>query len=872
MENPPNGARLMKTPLRLALVLLLYQGQAVCHAEAPPQTGYARGILDRAGHDGVTLKVVEGLGHREAFRVVRDSDRQRVEAASPAGLIYGAQALVRGEATPGAVEKPDFDIRGTTLPMFKGGGYVATLSPKTFPWFYDRQFMTRTLDAFAEARLNTIFLWGSHLFPYIVQMPEYPEAAADVSPEQVKANYEQFLWFTTECERRNIQVLLHFYNIHVSPPFAKKHGIRTNPTAPTPLLKEYTRYALSRYFEEFPSVGLYACPGESLHSSKQLEWFRDVIFDAAKKSGKKPIIVIRDWTLNHDFSDQLKALYDNCYSELKHNDESMTSPCPDLRHMKWEGLTAGHIINAAHGPATDLQPMRWASPLFIQESAQHWKSLGFVKGVEFWGISFWRWPYTFDKVVDSGGPRRLLYLDRDGPYYAAVGRYLWDCDRDPQAEQAFWTSYYAQRYGSKKIGELIARWYVVTGPISPGIQNVNATKVANFWSSVLLMNQNLDQILTYNKSLDETPYTLHRETGRAGQRYYPRPFDAYFFKRYREKHGVPTPGKTIAMFKEFGPYKKRLGVKDLEQRKCMPVTQYAGYLQQGKEVQAVMTPDKVCRLLNDLAKESLTLAEEAEAAAEDPAVKAQIHRFVTDSKMYVLATEALCHKEQAAILKACMLLTHTCETEQADAFIEHMEASVRVYEKLAALTGGTYLYAHGYRGLHWNRQGIAEFKADLATQRAWLARFNKQRLVLPPGSVRIEAENMEGPWRKGSDRYGDFLGQGYAASWYAAKDGEPLPIKSQVRIPAERQYTVWVRALVGGAHQDRALAVEIAGRRQPSTHAGKGPESGAFVWQKAGAVKLPLGAVDVLLHPVGKRHATADAILLVPSAEWKPER
>jgi hypothetical protein len=57
----------------------------------------------------------------------------------------------------------------------------------------------------------------------------------------------------------------------------------------------------------FPSVGLYACPGETLKSGCQLEWFRDVIFDAAKQSGKHPVIVIRDWTLNHDFSAQLKG-------------------------------------------------------------------------------------------------------------------------------------------------------------------------------------------------------------------------------------------------------------------------------------------------------------------------------------------------------------------------------------------------------------------------------------------------------------------------------------------------------------------------------------------------------------------------------------
>ena len=40
--------------------------------------------------------------------------------------------------------------------------------------------------------MNTVFLWAGHLFPYIVEMPDYPEASADIAPQQVKANQEQF--------------------------------------------------------------------------------------------------------------------------------------------------------------------------------------------------------------------------------------------------------------------------------------------------------------------------------------------------------------------------------------------------------------------------------------------------------------------------------------------------------------------------------------------------------------------------------------------------------------------------------------------------------------------------------------------------------
>ena len=823
---------------------------------------YARGLLDKAGVEGVAFREVGGLGHDEAFRVEKKAGKLSIDYQTPAGALYGAQAVASGEYETGKIEKPDFKIRGTTLCLMRDGGYRSTMTPDVFPWFYDKALMTRTLDTIAAARMNTIFVWSGHLFPYIVEMPKYPEAASDATAEQIKANQEQFRWFTTECEKRNIQVLLHFYNIHVTGAFANAHKIRTNPTTPTPLLREYTYYALSRYFEEFPSVGLYACPGESIHSKYQLEWFRDVIFKAAKDSGKNPDIVIRDWTLNHDFRDQLKSLYDNVYSELKQNDETLTSPYPDIRHMKWEGLTAGHIINAAHGPAEDLVPLRWANPLFVQEMAQHWKALGFVSGVEFWEQSYWTWPYTYDNVTP-----RLLYIDRDAPFYAVAGRYLWNAERAPDAEKMFWTRYHSERFGSPEAGALIARWYEVSGSIGPGLINLNTTRVANWWSSVVLIQQNIDQILQYNKSLDETPYTLHREAGRADQRYYPRPFDNYFLERYKGKYNLPTAGRTLPMYKEFYPYKERMQVKDLESRHCMPVTQYAGYLEKGEPVDGCLTPDKVIRLLHDLALESLELAEKALKAAGDTPHTSELQRFVTDSQIFKLATEALMAKEDAAILKARMLLKEKYTPAEAEEFIKKMEESVAIYQKLHDL--GQACYTRASFRITW-KHGLGEFKGDLEAQRKWIGqktgtggRLTKFDNTID-GGFRIEAEWMEGERWKSGTNYSGFEGSGYLSP--PALD-EQAPATARIKVDAAMNCKVSVRALKGGAHQERALAVEVNGKRLKTTHEGTGPAAGAYSWEDAGVVSLPVGISEIKVLPIGKTHPTPDVIMLTPVEE-----
>ena len=480
-----------------------------------------------------------------------------------------------------------------------------------------------------------------------------------------------------------------------------------------------------------------------------------------------------------------------------------------------------------------------------------------------------------------------LSLDRDEAYYAVAGRYMWSPERDAKDEEAFWKRYFTKKYNSKEVGDRMWLWFTVSGSISPGIQNINATKVANFWSTMTLMNQDLDKILNYNKNLKDTPYTLYREAGRARQRTCARPFDQYFFSRYKAEYNEPKVDLTVEMFKEFWPFKERMGIKDLEQRHSMPVSQYATFLEEGGGDAPTMTPDKVVLLLNKLAKESLAVAREMEAACTDEALKPEMHRYVTDSEMYVFATQAMIHKENAAILKARMLIRN--RPDFADEFIKEMEASIAVYKKLVELTTGTYLYSHELYGRHWSNEGIGEFKRDLESQKKWIANFIatadsaalkskkkptvKKAVTLKPGEmtkqkdemngvVSVQAEDMVGLWKAGT-KYRGFEGAGYVAAPARSSD----PISGRIKLSQDSRYTVSVRGLKGGAHQDRALAVEVNGKRLKTTHQGEGPKAGAYSWEEAGTIKLPAGNVEIKVYPVGKAHPTADVIMLTPTED-----
>jgi hypothetical protein len=72
------------------------------------------------------------------------------------------------------------------------------------------------------------------------------------------------------------------------------------------------------------------------------------------------------------------------------------------------------------------------------------------------------------------------------------------------------------------------------------------------------------------------------------------------------------------------------------------------------------------------------------------------------------------------------------DAELGGEFLKHMEQSVEVYKELAQLTDRTYRNANDLMGRHWKREGLAEFRSDLAGQQKWLAGFRASLLPDDP--------------------------------------------------------------------------------------------------------------------------------------------
>ncbi len=814
----------------LALALILAVAPAWGKEDA--RVEYARQLLQAKGAAGVATAVDESLGNPEGFVLSVEGGKVKITGGGPAGVLYGVDEYLDHDGKVESMKSnPDFELRGSVLFLMKEASYDYRLLPSEFPWFYDRELLTKYFDYLQDNRFNAVFLWTGNLFANIVEMPEYPDAS-DLTKEQLLQNQEQFRWFTSECAKRNISVLLHFYNIHLPVAFAKTRHIPIHYSAPDEFAAKYLRYSLGRFLSEFDSVGLYVCPGEVLNAKYTPEWIRDVIFKAANDSGKHPVIVIRDWGLDSKgFRERASSSYDNAYTELKHNIEMIVSPVPDERHKEWIGVAKKHIVNVHE--VADVKPFRWGSPAFIHEMVANWKEIG-INGAEVYGMISWRWPNSLDKLTPEQkgfwpeGPR-LLTFERDAIWLAAIGRYLWHVDRDPAAERKYWINYLGEKFGNQDAGEYLVDWYQTTGPILPGLQNLTSVANMNFHPTVIGKEQYVDDILNARSWGD------HQGTGNHPSR----PVDTLFFERYQKEYNQP-------------------GMTD---RMTLSVAETADRIAKGQSLEGRMTPEKVLALMVKMAGESVEQARKAQGAATTN--KEEAARFVTDSQALLLVVKAWQCKVMAAQNKA--LWEATGKDQYKAEFMQQMEASIPVYEQLVALTDKTYVNPTDMvMWLNWHEYGLSNFQRDLTLQKQKMEIAEIQK---KPGFVWVDTEGMQGDdWKVGAN-YAGYFGKGFRASNSTPRHDGMLTGTAPVKEAGT--YTVWTYGLAE-RRVDRSFAVEVGGTKLPRTHDTRNERGARFVWVKAGTVELPAGDAQLVITDAGDGYECPDVVLLARDAQWDP--
>src|SRR3984885_14377382 len=426
-------------------------------------------------------------GAKEAFLLKRIGNTIVVAGYDPSGVLYGTEELIdrihASHALPSQLDfedHPQLKIRGAVIGLqkpeitYEGAEYDYPYTAQNFPWFYDKAAWTRYLDQLAEQRMNALFLWNGHPFTSLLKLPKYPEAQ-ELSDAQLEQNMAMFRWLTAEADKRGIWILQGFYNIHLSHAFARAHNLPYHLSAPTPLSSQYTRYCISEFIREYPSVGIFMTLGEAMGPHYGPEWLTKTIIPGVKdglaelkeQSGhaiaEPPIVVRAHATDIEDVMAAAKPLYSNMDTMWKWNGESLTwtnirGPVRD----RFEKLVAGSnttIVNIHL--LSNLEPSRWGDPDFVRQTILNFQRIG-IGGLHLYPLRYWDWPVSADNTKPL-----LEQTDRDWIWYDSWARYAWNPNRDPDKERAYWISRFAERFGTSGAAEHLLNAYELSGICAP---------------------------------------------------------------------------------------------------------------------------------------------------------------------------------------------------------------------------------------------------------------------------------------------------------------------------------------------------------------------------------------------------------------------
>jgi hypothetical protein len=425
-----------------------------------------------------------GSQTKEAFLLRQVGNIWIVAGSDPSGVLYGeldlADRVQAAHALPLAIddtEHPALKLRGACIGMqkpeitYEGAEYDYPYTPENFPFFYDKAEWTRYLDMLARERYNALYLWNGHPFTSLLKLPKYPEAQ-ELPTAQLNQNIAMFKWLTAEADKRGIWILQGFYNIHLSHAFARAHHLPYHLSAPDPVARAYTRYAISEFVREYPHAGLMMTLGEALSPHHGAEWLAQTIIPGVKDGLKElgvttePPIVVRAHAT--DIDAVMKAalpLYSNIDTMFKWNGESLTWTNvrgPVLDRFKMLAENSNIAIANVH-LLSNLEPFRWGDPDFIRETLTNFQRIG-ISGLHVYPLRYWDWPNAGDNT------RPLLpQTERDWIWFEAWGRYAWNPNRDPEKEHAYWTARFAERYGSSQAGEKLLSAYTLAGPCQPSL-------------------------------------------------------------------------------------------------------------------------------------------------------------------------------------------------------------------------------------------------------------------------------------------------------------------------------------------------------------------------------------------------------------------
>jgi len=250
----------------------------------------------------------------------------------------------------------------------------------------DLKFWESFLDMMVENRFNALSLWSTHIFPYMIQANNYPEATP--FDERELSEWRSF-WKSLfkMAKDRGIETYLVNWNIVVSEAFANHYGATIHDDR-SELVKKYTRESVTQLineYEDLSGLGVTLADwmgnwgDDKMTPLEREKWIEDTFVEGMNKANRK-IKFIHRAVLAGDPNEMRKVidkadLPEKTVVEVKFNwSHGHSTPNLSITHANDEGTIMRDFWDP--DPANyfiawmirneDFFVLRWGNPKFIR--------------------------------------------------------------------------------------------------------------------------------------------------------------------------------------------------------------------------------------------------------------------------------------------------------------------------------------------------------------------------------------------------------------------------------------------------------------------------------------------------------------------------
>lgn len=276
-------------------------------------------------------------------------------------------------------------------------------------WFFDKSVWQKMFRVMSGCGFNAMVLANTHPFPFMLDLPKYPDAR--VIDEPTLREYQRMHhWIFETALDYDIAPYLLFFSIYYPEPMLKARGLTPGESIrPTDFAIEYTHYCVRELLTNYTELaGVFGDASENIIEKRE-QFIQQAIVDAVDAARPDASLYIRGWCGDaQNFVNNIKRRGNKPvrYS-VKYTYEHLVDANPDPMFIQWVE-TAGAENVAAEFWISNFEP--WTSFSFdtVEGILQNLGELG-CDSFSIHPLSLYEWPKTSDEFIKFQFQRDLVW-------------------------------------------------------------------------------------------------------------------------------------------------------------------------------------------------------------------------------------------------------------------------------------------------------------------------------------------------------------------------------------------------------------------------------------------------------------------------------